>query len=114
MGRIQVWRTADWQRVFDLHAHRSCIWSLDFNPSGTRLASAGGVRTHRFSGEFKIWDTATGEELLTVAAEKGPVNGVAFSPDGTRLATAGGDGSVKIWNGTPLAETPAYEPLSAD
>ena len=27
------------------------------------------------------------------------------------MATAGADGSVKIWNGTPLAETPTYEPL---
>ncbi len=122
LGRIRIWSTESWKAIHDLRGHSGCVWSLDFNSSGTRLASAGGIlqpaRTESVikspPGEFKIWDTVTGEELLAISPERGPVYGVAFSPDGSRLATAGGDGSVNIWNGTPLAETPAYEPLAEE
>ncbi len=124
LGRIRVWSTANWQTVFDLRVHTGCVWSLTFNSAGTRLASASGVQPYRVRvpaetnaiklvsppGELKIWDTITGEELLTIPSEKGPSCGVAFSPDGYRLATAEA-GAVKICNGTPLVETPAYEPL---
>ncbi len=116
LGRIRIWNTSNWKTVHDLRGHTGCVWSLDFNSAGTRLASAGGRRTFGkpTPGEVLIWDTATGEELLKIPAENGAVYGVAFSPDGTQLATAGGDGSVRLWNGTPLAETPRYEPLPAD
>jgi len=52
-----------------------------------------------------------GQELCTLRGHSGCVYGVSFSPDGRRLATGGVDG-VKIWDGTPLAETPepATEP----
>ena len=91
-------------------------WSL---PAECLLASVGGVGLNKKiagsksppPGEFKVWDTTTGDELLTITKKKGAVFGVAFSPDDNQLATAGGDGSVRLWNGTPLAETPQYEPL---
>ena len=95
-----------------MEGHRGSVWSIGFNPSGSRLVSAGGVHSGRSAGEFKLWDTAIGAELMTISAGKGPIYGVAFSPDGTRLATAGG--VVKIWNGMPLAEKPNFEPLSTE
>ena len=38
----------------------------------------------------------------------------AWSPDGRRLATAARDGTFKLYDGTPLAETPEYQPLPGD
>jgi len=58
-------------------------------------------------GAVKVWDAQTGQELLTLtghAEQSG--NGVAFSADGHRLANGGPDGTVTIWDATPLPEKP--------
>ena len=109
-GRIRIWNTSTWEVVYDLRGHSRCVWSLAFNPRGTRLASAGGQGNSPV-GEVKVWDVSTGEEVLTIPDQDGAVFGVAFSPDGRRLATASHSGAVKLLDGTPLAESPSYEPL---
>jgi WD40 repeat protein/tRNA A-37 threonylcarbamoyl transferase component Bud32 len=109
LGTVRIWDTATWQVMGNLCGHSGCAWALAFSPSGKRLASAGGQRatSRQRAGEVKIWDMTTGQEIWTLPGTFGPVFGVAFSPDGRRLATASQDGTVRIWDGTPLAETPA-------
>ena len=34
------------------------------------------------------------------------VHGLAFSPEGKRLASGSPDGTVRIWDATPLDDTP--------
>src|SRR5262249_43829069 len=72
---------------------------LALSPDGRRLASAHGET-------LKVWDTQTGEELLTLKVPTEGVGSVFFSPDGRRLAGGGGEGTVWIWEATPLPETP--------
>jgi hypothetical protein len=43
--------------------------------------------------------------------ERGPLS-VAFSPCGRHLITGHNDGAVKLFDGTPLAETPAFQALA--
>jgi len=68
--------------------------------SATTAASGGGGDT------VKLWDSQTGEQLLTLTGHTADVDGVAFSPSGDLLASASWDGTIKIWDATPLPERP--------
>jgi WD40 repeat protein len=107
-GEVWVWDTTTGGVLYRLKGHADCVWSVAFSPDGRRLASAAGHRGSRSTlpGEVKIWDMNTGQEVYTLRGHARAVHGVAFSPCGRRLATASADGTVKIWDGTPLAETP--------
>jgi WD40 repeat protein/tRNA A-37 threonylcarbamoyl transferase component Bud32 len=108
-GRVRTWETEKWQVVQNLHGHTGCAWTVCFSPDGKRLASGGGLG-HWGVGEVKLWDVATGQEVWTQGEKEETIFSVSFSPDGRCLATAARNGTVKIWDGTPLAETPARDP----
>jgi WD40 repeat protein/tRNA A-37 threonylcarbamoyl transferase component Bud32 len=108
-GEVRVWDAATGQPVCNLRGHSECVWGVAFSPDGKRLASACGRWDRgRVPGDVKIWDIQTAQELCTLRGHTDTVFGVSFSPDGRRLATAGRDG-LKIWDGTPLAETPSSQ-----
>jgi WD40 repeat protein len=72
------------------------VFALAFNPSGTRLAAAGG------DGSIWIWglDRAGVPQLRTMLHGANPGGGtyaVAFSPDGSTLAAAGSAGDVTFF-----------------
>jgi WD40 repeat protein len=105
-GEVRVWDTTTGSELYLLRGHADCVWSVAFSPDGRRLASAAGPYNSSLPGEVKIWDMSTGQEVCTLRGHAGAVYGVAFSPCGRRLAMAGADGTVKIWDGTPLASSP--------
>jgi WD40 repeat protein len=108
---VIVWNMQTGAILYTLRGHRFNVWNLAFSPDGKRLASAGGsyiATKKRLPGEVKIWDMNTGQELCTLEGFADVVLGVDFSPCGRRLATASRDGTVKIFDGTPPAETPAW------
>jgi WD40 repeat protein/serine/threonine protein kinase len=110
-GVVCVWEAETGQPIYNLLGHPSCVWCVAYSPDGKRLASAGG-KLGVFSrpvvpGEVKIWDMETGQEICTLRGHKGTVYGVSYSSDSRRLVTSSDDGSVIIWDGTPLAETPS-------
>ncbi|HVH71099.1 MAG TPA: c-type cytochrome domain-containing protein [Candidatus Dormibacteraeota bacterium] len=81
--------------VATLPDHADLVRSLAFDPSGKRLAAAGGRPL--VAGEVKLWDVQTHELLRTVKGQTDCIYSVAFSPDGKVLATSSYDKLVKLW-----------------
>jgi WD40 repeat protein/serine/threonine protein kinase len=96
---VKVWDAETGRELLTLKGgHTRAASSIVFSPDGQRLVSAvtGGA------GTVKVWNAQTGEELLSLNGQ-GPV---AFSPDGRRLFGCAPDGTLKIWDATPLPEKP--------
>jgi WD40 repeat protein/serine/threonine protein kinase len=75
-----------------LRGHASNIYSVCYNPDGTRLASASK------DGTVKVWDATSGAPIATLRGHTHWVFSVCYSPDGTRLASASQDSTVKVWD----------------
>lgn len=90
-----------WLRHLDDTLHSFEIYSLDVDPSGTRMATGG------LDGKARIWPVSatalagTDEEpedpqLFALASHNGAVTCVKFSPDGRYLATGSDDRIVLV------------------
>jgi WD40 repeat protein/serine/threonine protein kinase len=86
--RVKIW---DWERGVVVRTIGADAFPVDFDPSGSRIATAGQ------SGQAEIWDVESGTRVAVLAGNSGAINDVAFSPDGSRVATAGSDGTVRLF-----------------
>ena len=75
-----------------LKGHNDNIWSIAFNPDGTKIVSGSSDRT------VKIWNSQTGQCLKTLSGHNRPVLCVSFSPNGNTVASCGGHSIIKLWN----------------
>jgi WD40 repeat protein/serine/threonine protein kinase len=93
---VKVWDAQTGHELLTCKGHTGGVRSVAFSPDGKRLVSTG-------RDGLKVWDAQTGQELLTM---KGATAPVAFSPDGHWLTSGSNDGTVTIWDATPLPEKP--------
>jgi WD40 repeat protein len=86
--------TGDLLKVVEEYSEYWDIWSVDFSPDGTRLATGAG------DGVAHIYDVTSGTLLQTVTGSdrRLSVKSVAFNQDGTRLVTGSVDGKVMVWD----------------
>ena len=81
--------------------HDGDIYSLDWDPSGERLATGSQDQTVR------ITDPARNTVVNMIQVHTKAVRDVTWSKDGKMLASAGDDGQIVLWdpvNGMPLGE----------
>ncbi|HEX7380278.1 MAG TPA: WD40 repeat domain-containing protein [Pirellulales bacterium] len=70
--------------------HRGEIYTMEFNPAGTLLA------TYGEDGAVRLWNAETGELARIFVGADSPAGGIAWSPDGASIAVAAG-GQIKAW-----------------
>lgn len=113
---IRVWNTTTDELLLIPDPSAQAVNSMEFSPDGRTLAIGGFYQTY-------LLDIDTGEELHALGNIKHggqgyshQVHSVSFSPDGRTLASGIEDGTVLLWEITPLpvVEERIPEDVNAD
>ncbi|MBE9011151.1 AAA-like domain-containing protein [Pseudanabaenaceae cyanobacterium LEGE 13415] len=94
---IKLWKL-DGTLLKTLEGHQDQVYSIAFNPDGTKFASASLDKT------IKLWSD-DGRLITTLSGHTDGVRSVAFSPDGELLASASRDRTVIVWNLNQVLKT---------
>ena len=84
---MSVW---DWEQGEVVRTINTNASSLDFDPTGLRIATGD-------SDGVEIWNAESGALVIELEGQSGGVTDVAFSPDGLRVAAASEDGTVRLF-----------------
>ena len=98
-GTLRLWNTSTGRLQRTLTAHTDWVNSVAFNE--TTLASGS------FDKTIRLWDADTGNLQHTLTAHKGSVESLAFNADGSVLASGDVNGSVLLWELTPVCPPPS-------
>ncbi|HEX9564619.1 MAG TPA: WD40 repeat domain-containing serine/threonine-protein kinase, partial [Gemmatimonadaceae bacterium] len=104
---IKVWDATTGELLHTLRGHTGVITGLEFSRDGRRLFSSGGE-----DKTVKVWDPLTEREVLNLRGHTLFCHGLASSPDGLRLASTGKDGTIRIWDATPVKEDESLESIT--
>jgi WD40 repeat protein len=94
--------------LFTRTDHLAVVYDVAWNPSGTRIASAGADRA------ICIWDVSNERPPLRLSGHSRDVLAIAWSPDGQRLASASWDRTVRVWDTMSGAEVNQFSGHTAE
>ena len=89
---LRIWDRQTQKAVADLSEHTLVIRDLQWNVTGTLLASGSADQ------QVILWDTATWKPLHHWQAHQGEVKALAFHPHQPLLVTGGEDQQLKVWS----------------
>lgn len=91
VGYALLWNARTGEQIGEpLPGRAGGVWDLDFDPAGTRIATAN-------EGRVNIWDLQTRELVADLVADTGFIYCVQFHPDGQHIAAGGLDRSIRLW-----------------
>jgi WD40 repeat protein/serine/threonine protein kinase len=96
-GIVLAWDLATGAHLASSRTRTSWHRHKAFSPDGQRLATAS-----EWESDLKLWHLSSGQEILTLRGAPAEVTAVVFSANGHCLAAGYRDGTVKVWDGTPL------------
>lgn len=88
-GTARMWDVASGGRLLGIARHGSPVQAVAFDPTGTRVVTAGGRSA-------RVW-SATGEPIATLRSGK-PVTSARFGPGGRLLVVTGRDRFVRLYD----------------
>jgi RNA polymerase sigma factor (sigma-70 family) len=92
---LRLWETASGIELLTLPVRDSSDGRVAFS-ADSRLLALGG------SESIRLWDLATRQEVLRLRGHDVTVHSLCFSPNGKTLASGLSNGSVLIWDLSPL------------
>jgi WD40 repeat protein len=98
-GMLSAWDVTTHQPLFSFLAHTRPISGICFAPDGRQLATAGWDR------RVVLRPAGREREGTPLTPHDDVVAGCRFTPDGTRLLSWSYDGTVRLWDLSPEAET---------
>ena len=89
---VILWDLHSGEERHSLTGHEGEVVMIDFNPTGSLLASCSMDETVR------IWCTVTGVCLQTLRGHSGEVHSVVFNSFGNTVASGSVDGTCRLWD----------------
>jgi WD40 repeat protein len=90
-GTVRLWDGTTGAELAVLRGHIGPVSSVGFDPTGTRVVSAGWRDC-----TVRIWDITTRTAHLCFPRNAGRIHALAFSPNGQWFATAGADHTIRL------------------
>ena len=100
---IRLWDATTYAVRMVIRLPQGCqrVGALTFSPCGRYLVSgASWIDTDQMA--IRLWEVATGQNIATFWGHSTDVQDLAFSPDGAILASGSYDGTILLWDMTPL------------
>ena len=87
--------------VIKLYSGKGAIYTVNFSPDGTLLASGGGSEWGKLIGKencVRLWRVGEWEKHYKLTQHSAPITTVKFSSDGQFLISGSLDKTIKVWN----------------
>jgi WD40 repeat protein len=95
---VKIWDVASGRRLYTMGDASDGLTSLEYSPSGDRIAAAGYDKTIYI---WRLGDTDA-SLLQSLIADEGSILALVWSPDGKTIVTSSSDGSIRFRDAATL------------